>query len=173
MTIGNTKRLKVEFADWEGLPVDVNDRVLRIYDSERNIIEEITTGIVNSAVGVYFYDYVMTAEHSGPLTFYFEGEIDGLPISRRAYIDREWAEFDIKALLLEWVKDTCKNDFMVNGEEVLPGGVVLFLNKAEDYLRNVQGISSESLGDYSVSFDTDLPQSLKRLLRPYRKVKLL
>lgn len=173
MTIGNTKRLKVEFQDWEGNLVDVQDLSLKIYDKERNVVDEIGTGFGHESPGKYYYDYVLTDEHSGPLTYYFEGTLDGTPIARRAYIDRIWAEHEMKALLLEWVKDTCRNDFMVGEKEVIPGGVELFLTKATKYLENQQGIRSESLGDYSVSFDDDLPESLKRLLRPYKKAKLL
>jgi len=81
-------------------------------------------------------------------------------------------EQELKAYLTEWVKDYCNNKFLnEDEEEELPGGVEVFLDRAVEYFKSQSGINSESLGDYSVSFDTDIPESLLKLLRPYRKVK--
>ena len=86
--------------------------------------------------------------------------------------------------LKEWVKDYCRNNFLIENPdydeddpeseeyiEQIPGGVDVFLDKAEEYFGEEQGVQSESLGDYSVSFDTDIPASLLKLLQPYRKVR--
>ena len=78
----------------------------------------------------------------------------------------------LKEHLKEWVKDYCNNSFLDDDDlEDLPGGVELFIEKGVEYMSNQQGKTSESLGDYSVSFDTNMPESLLKLLRPYRKVR--
>ena len=73
---------------------------------------------------------------------------------------REW--------LLLWVKDYCNNTWDTD-----PPGVILFLNQAVDYIKNQKGITSETIGDYSVTFVEAVPKSLLMLLRPYRKVKFI
>lgn len=78
----------------------------------------------------------------------------------------------LKAHLKEWVKDYCNDDFLDEDEaEDLPGGVEVFLDRAASYFKSQSGKTSESLGDYSVSFDADIPRSLLKLLTPYRKVR--
>ena len=49
-------------------------------------------------------------------------------------------------------------------ETTLPGGVRVFLTKAEEYFAAQGGISSESLGDYSISYETDIPMGMLKLL---------
>ena len=78
-------------------------------------------------------------------------------------------EQEIKDLLEEWVKDYCRNDFSTG----LPAGVKLFLEKGFDYLIKNSGKNSESLGDYSVSFQNitnQLPASVISFLHPYRRM---
>lgn len=88
--------------------------------------------------------------------------------------------------LTEWVKHYCNNDFLKpnpdydeddpNSEEfivVLPGGVNLFLDKGINFINAQKGLQSESLGDYSVTFLTEMPSSLLSLLAPYKRVKSL
>jgi len=77
--------------------------------------------------------------------------------------------------LLIWVRDYC-NDQTLEDE----GAISLFLDRAIAWLNaHVAGISSESLGDYSVSFqgragiESLLPSSLIIFLRPYKKMKML
>ncbi len=70
----------------------------------------------------------------------------------------------IKAALLEWAEAYCNTEF---GEEP-PGGVELFLEKAVAYFNANEGLSSESLGDYSVSYENRIPPSLLALIEPYR-----
>ena len=78
----------------------------------------------------------------------------------------------LKEYLKEWVKDYCNDDFLDDdGNEDLPGGVEIFLEKGKEYIKQQSGKTSESLGDYSVSVAEDIPESLLKLLRPYRKVK--
>ena len=78
---------------------------------------------------------------------------------------------EIKDALLDWVKVYCNNTFEDDdGNEVLPGGVTLFLNSGVAYTKAQTGIQSESLGKYSVTLTTDFPESMMRLLHPYRKL---
>jgi len=89
----------------------------------------------------------------------------------------------IKSALTEWVKDYCNNDFLVKNPdydsedaeseeyiEELPDGVELFLNQAVDFTKNQTGKKSESLGDYSVSWETGFPPSMLMFLAPYRSM---
>ena len=90
---------------------------------------------------------------------------------------------ELKTALTEWVKDYCKNDFLINNPdydsedeesekyiESLPGGVKTFLNQGVDFIKNQSGIKSESLGDYSIAWTTDYPESLLKLIRPYKSI---
>ena len=54
-------------------------------------------------------------------------------------------------------------------EETLPGGIVLALNKLEAYEAQ-QPVKSESLGDYSVSYEDGLPPAIKSRLNTYRSI---
>jgi len=73
--------------------------------------------------------------------------------------------------LKNWAKDYCNCDFKdKNGNEAIPGGVELFLDRAEAYLEKEEGITSETLGDHSISYDLKLPWDVTRFLHPYRKV---
>jgi hypothetical protein len=66
-----------------------------------------------------------------------------------------------------WVKDYCKNDFA----DGLPGGVVLFLNQGLDFMKTSSNVKSESLGDYSITFRDDFPESMLKLLKPYKRAR--
>lgn len=74
--------------------------------------------------------------------------------------------------LKEWVKDYCNNQFLdEDGNEDIPAGVDLFLDRAVKHMEKDAGLKSESLGDHSISFDpADLPDHLVDKLTPYRKV---
>jgi len=72
----------------------------------------------------------------------------------------------LRGWLLLWVKDYCNTDW-----EQEPPGVLLFLNQAISWIKTQNGITSESLGDYSVSFAEGLPEGFKELLEPYRVEK--
>ena len=71
--------------------------------------------------------------------------------------------------LEDWVRKYCNDDF----EDGFPAGVELFFDKAEDYLVKVNGITSESLGDYSVSVSQELPSAITSILSPYRRLKII
>lgn len=72
---------------------------------------------------------------------------------------------------LEWVKEETNNSFTVNGEEKIPGPIIQFVAKASQYSMVKAGIKSKSMGSVSYSFDSELPDNLKELYRPYKKVK--
>ena len=71
-------------------------------------------------------------------------------------------EVEFRANLLSWAKSYCRNQFTAG----TPAGVLIFIDKAVDYFNTQSGKTSESLGDYSVSFETSIPVSLLDLLRP-------
>ena len=73
----------------------------------------------------------------------------------------------ITAALTDWAKDYCKDDFA----DGLPGGVMLFLNQGLDFIKTSPNIKSESLGDYSVTFRDDFPETMLKLLKPYKRAK--
>lgn len=83
------------------------------------------------------------------------------------------AEIDKKAAYIDWVKAYTNNDFVVDGVEQIPMVVYMAIEEMIKHdLENETEISSESLGDYSVTFDkTDLGYSKKILakLAPYIK----
>ncbi len=87
----------------------------------------------------------------------------------------------IKTALTAWVKDECRDNFLIANPdydpddeasekyiESLPGGVELFLNQAVAYVKNQSGIQSESLGDHSIAWTTDFPDSLLKLIKPHK-----
>ncbi len=87
--IGDTIRLKGEFKDFNGVYVDPDDVVLKIYaGNKKQYGEDITP--VRTGLGKYQYDYVVPEDVIGPLYFEFSGKIDGKPILGRATIDRRW-----------------------------------------------------------------------------------
>ena len=73
----------------------------------------------------------------------------------------------LKAKLLEFAKDFCRDDF----DDGTPAGVEIFVERAFSYYKK-EGKASESLGDYSVSLEigSTLPGSTMMLLYPYRKI---
>lgn len=77
---------------------------------------------------------------------------------------------ELKEAMMLWAQDYCK---MTWEEGYEPAGVKLFVNQAVEWLKTQNGITSESLGDYSVSFADGMPKGLISLLRPYRKVTLV
>ena len=190
MAMNDTLRLKVEFTDFDGTtPIAVTDVTLNIYDRDRVLIEEIPgTDITNTGVGAYYYSYEVTELYSGPLVYEFKATYNNEVIRKRAYIDREWVAYQIKGLLLNWVKDYCHDDFTKldadgNEYEVIPAGVRIFVEEGTKYYTKVTSdilegsVTSESLGDYSVgilsvaqlAIGQGMPAHLLALIQPYRR----
>jgi hypothetical protein len=69
--------------------------------------------------------------------------------------------------LIAWAKDKCQN------ADITDEQLELFLEQAIPFSSTNTGKTSESLGDYSVSFNTDFPPSVLRLLLPYNRVKFI
>jgi hypothetical protein len=69
--------------------------------------------------------------------------------------------------LIAWAKENCQNDDLTDEQ------LELFLEQAIPFSSSITGKTSESLGDYSVSFNTDFPASIMRFLKPYNRVKFL
>ena len=77
---------------------------------------------------------------------------------------------ELRDHLTEWTKDYCRDDF----DDGLPAGVKMFIEKGFEFYKKRAGKVSESLGDYSVTYekvDDFLPASLVSLLRPYRRMR--
>lgn len=53
----------------------------------------------------------------------------------------------------------------------LPGGVKIYLAKAIEHSLLKVGLKSRSMGSVSYSYDLDMPASVTKYLRPYKKVK--
>lgn len=76
--------------------------------------------------------------------------------------------------MVEFSKDYCNNLFLdVDGNEVLPSGVILFVAKAIQYLMNEAGMTQQKMGDVNFSYESDFPPALLRLLKPYKRVKFV
>ena len=98
-------------------------------------------------------------------------------------------EAELKAHLYEWARDYCNDPFVdEDGNDDFPSGVHIFVTQATAfYLNAAAGIAgsvktSETLGDYSISFtnavgaamaQNEIPPYFKKLLIPYRRVKML
>jgi hypothetical protein len=82
-------------------------------------------------------------------------------------------EQELHDAYLEWIKDYCNNEFLnEDGEDVLPGGVTLTIEKLMSRHGQDSNIASEQVGDLSQSFfSDDIPKDIKSLLRPYRRIK--
>jgi hypothetical protein len=72
-----------------------------------------------------------------------------------------------RSRLIAFAKDTCQN------QDITDEQLELFLEQAIPFSSTTSGKTSESLGDYSVSFNTDFTPSILRLLRPYKKVTFI
>ena len=79
---------------------------------------------------------------------------------------------ELEEALLLWAQEYCKMPWEAGFE---PVGVKLFAKQAVAWIKTQNGITSESLGDYSVTFleEGAMPKGLLALLRPYRKVQLI
>lgn len=76
-------------------------------------------------------------------------------------------------LLLESVMAYTNNNFDITSEGVMriPGGVKIYIAKAIERNGMQTGLKSRSMGSVSYSYDTSVPDELKGLLAPYKKVR--
>jgi len=76
---GDTVRLRCNFHNFEGEPIDPTEVIVTFYDSEQVELEVITLTEDNKdGIGNYFYDYVAPALHE--VIFEFKGLNEGNPI---------------------------------------------------------------------------------------------
>lgn len=78
----DTVRCHVSFKDFDGKPITPEDIILTIYDTQHEVIETITTGIVDETNGKYYYDYVADKD----FIFEFSGIYFGKPILSRQLV---------------------------------------------------------------------------------------
>lgn len=79
---------------------------------------------------------------------------------------------EVIPLFIEFAKDYCNNQFLVNGAEKLPAGVKLFVAKAIEFNMSPSNLSGRSMGDVSYSYVTELPETVIRHLKPYRILRV-
>ena len=72
-------------------------------------------------------------------------------------------------LIEDFLRRKCRDDFP-NG---FPPGIKIPAVIIINHFLNDKGIQSERIGDYSVEFFGNLPQSVESLLKPYRKLKFV
>lgn len=74
-------------------------------------------------------------------------------------------------LMTEAVKEYCNNPFIDDDEkENIPSGVRVAIAKWIEYNTIQSGVTSKNQG-VSYSFDGNIPDNIKTLLRPHRRVK--
>lgn len=80
---GDTVRLKCHFRTFDGQSVNPADVKLKLYDSQKQLIEEFNLDDSNKeSLGVYFYDYVLPMNQS-EIIFEFSGVYNNKPIVTR------------------------------------------------------------------------------------------
>ncbi|MEK4922021.1 phage head-tail connector protein [Cytobacillus sp. FSL R5-0569] len=92
-------------------------------------------------------------------------------VSSIAGIDKEKHQTYLSVMvpiLLEYAEDYCGATFV--GYDP-PAGVRLFIGESLRHKIKADGLSSRSMGSVSYSYDTDLPEKIKRNLKPYRRVR--
>lgn len=74
----------------------------------------------------------------------------------------------------EFVIRYCNNDFK-NSEGVtsFPAGLKLPVAQLIKFQLEYKGVSGESIGDYSVSFFGNIPDGIRSMLKPYKKLKFI
>ncbi|WP_031408013.1 hypothetical protein [Geobacillus vulcani] len=87
---GDTVRLKCHFKTFDWQNIDPADVKLKIYDKNKQLIEEILlTDNDKENVGVYFYDYVLPTNQS-EIIFEFSGVYNNKPILVRDSVKIEF-----------------------------------------------------------------------------------
>lgn len=74
----------------------------------------------------------------------------------------------------DFVTKYCNDDFTdEDGVTSFPAGLKLPTAQLIKFQMDYKGVSSESIGDYSVSFFGNIPDGIKSMLRPYKKLKFV
>lgn len=72
-------------------------------------------------------------------------------------------------LIEDFLRRKCRDEF-TNG---FPPGIKIPAVMLINHILNDKGLQSERIGDYSVQFFGNLPESIESLLKPYRKIKFV
>lgn len=80
---------------------------------------------------------------------------------------------EIVPLFVDLAKEKCNNSFLVDGEEVLPAGVKLYIAKANEHNMGDSTLKGKTMGSVTYSYETELPQSITKYLSPYKKVRFI
>lgn len=74
----------------------------------------------------------------------------------------------------DFVTKYCNDDFTdEDGVTFFPAGLKLPTAQLIKFQMDYKGVSSESIGDYSVSFFGNVPDGIKSMLRPYKKLRFV
>lgn len=74
-------------------------------------------------------------------------------------------------LFVEHVKAYCNRSFTdEDGVEDLPGGVKIAVAKWAESNMQKSGLRSRTTGQVSYTYDTDIPDSIRKMLAPYRRL---
>ncbi|MGG3662096.1 phage head-tail connector protein [Bacillus gobiensis] len=73
-------------------------------------------------------------------------------------------------LFIEQASDYCNQSF---DEKNLPSGVQIYVAKAIEFNIGSTSLKGRSMGNVSYSYNTELPESVTKLLRPYRKLRFI
>jgi hypothetical protein len=79
-------------------------------------------------------------------------------------------------LLLEDVMVYTNNNFggiSATGSMNIPGGVKIYIAKTIQHNLNVSGLKSRTMGSVSYTYDLDFPDSFKRYLKPYKRLRFI
>ncbi|MGG3624394.1 phage head-tail connector protein [Bacillus gobiensis] len=74
-------------------------------------------------------------------------------------------------LLTEFASDKCNQEFSL--EYNMPAGIILFIAKACEFNMGSSTIRSRTTGNVSYSYNTELPESVIKLLRPYKRLRFV
>lgn len=72
-------------------------------------------------------------------------------------------------LLEDLFRKKCRDDF----PDGFPPGIKIPAIMVINHFLQDKGIRSETIGDYSVQFFVNLPESVENLLKPYKKIKFV
>jgi len=74
----------------------------------------------------------------------------------------------------DFVKRHCNDEFTDDeGVTSFPGGLKLPAAQLIGYQLEYKGVAGESIGDYSVSFFANIPDGIKTMLKPYKKLRFV
>ncbi|WP_162920113.1 phage head-tail connector protein [Paenisporosarcina cavernae] len=77
-------------------------------------------------------------------------------------------------MIFEDVQIQTNNDFggiLEDGTIRIPGGVKIYMAKVIEMNMQKASLKSRSMGSVSYSYNLEVPESVKRLIRPYRRAK--